>query len=376
MQPNLPPEPAVAQNGLAPAPPAPAVAPAATPMAQTAALIANRLAAMQPSAGVGAAGNSVASMGMRNISPAMNAQNLRALQNAYQAQLTQNMNGMAMAGLARNGALQARGGPVAMRQPTNVLVNGRASGTPTAGAAYAAAGATTQKRKYTPSTARYNRPVAASPAYKYARAASGTRAPTNNYKNQLHAQDAAAKYKAAYNNAGPAIVNLVENAAAYFEGKDTPEALRDKERSFERYVFNVDMLSEIFEGPLPNDKDGGGTRREAAKQREQRVAVLQRIGGRMLSRTHEERMAELDAYRESYEKLAGEHRRTEKGSMRLFQKLDRAKSTDELRRLRAEYEQLHGVKFVDFPAPMVKRELDRTLPQLKPKNTTKIIQFP
>jgi hypothetical protein len=72
------------------------------------------------------------------------------------------------------------------------------------------------------------------------------------FKQYVHARQASGRYKAAYNGAGPAIVQVVENAAAYFEGRDNGESLASKKRCFERYQFNVDLLTEIFDGPVPD----------------------------------------------------------------------------------------------------------------------------
>jgi hypothetical protein len=74
-------------------------------------------------------------------------------------------------------------------------------------------------------------------------------AAATSFKQSAHARQASARFKAAYNGAGAPIVQVVENAAAYFEGRDTSETVLDKKRSYERYQFNVDMLSEIFDGP-------------------------------------------------------------------------------------------------------------------------------
>lgn len=336
--------------------------------------------AMRTGASAGVGGG-----GVMTITPGIAAQNVQAYQNAYHAQLSQTINGVNIATLAARHTATPRTAPnTAVRPQPSIMINGRKMTAPSAAPAATAApvAATPQKRKYTTTAQRQAAAATAgssgniaSPSYKYSRTQNG-RTLTNNCKNHLHATDAAAKYKAAYNNAGPAIVNLVENAAAYFEGKDTPEAIRDKERSYERYTFNAEMLGEIFEGPLPSSAPVEARSKLRARQRESRDAVLKRVGARMAARTHVERMQELDAFRKRYEALEGEYRGAEKGCMRLFQKLDRATSTDELRKLRAEYELLHGVKFVDFPAPMVKRELDRSLPQWKPKSQPKILHFP
>lgn len=47
---------------------------------------------------------------------------------------------------------------------------------------------------------------------------------------------------------------MVENAAAYFEGKETAEAIEDKALSWERYHRNSNLLKEIFDGVEPQEK--------------------------------------------------------------------------------------------------------------------------
>lgn len=240
-----------------------------------------------------------------------------------------------------------------------------------------------QKRGY-PSV--NGRPVSSAgasslPAQKYLRTAANGRAPMNNYKNHLHAQEAATRFKAAYNNAGPALVNIVENAASYFEGKDTPESIKDKERSYQRYVFNSDLLSEIFEGPLPGNVEEKDeevtipTSREAL-ERVMKMSILEEVGGKMLARSHSERMAELRTLKEKYSKMEEKHRRSEKGSMRLFQKIDRATSIDELRQIRAEYEKNYDVTFVEHPPLFEKRELDHSLPHISLGTEATIVRLP
>jgi len=225
--------------------------------------------------------------------------------------------------------------------------------------------------------------ASSTPTQKYIRTPNG-RAPANNYKNHLHAQDAATRFKAAYNNAGPALVNIVENAAAYFEGKDTPEAVKDKERSFERYLFNADLLSEIFDGPLPElsgESDEGKaksadpkkTPAQVALERVLKVNLLEGIGGRMMNRSLEERVSELDALKERFTRMENTHRKAEKGCMRLFQKVDRASSIDELRRVRAEYEKEMGVTFVEHPPLFEKRTLDRSMSSISTQASEAII---
>ncbi len=245
---------------------------------------------------------------------------------------------------------------------------------------------TVQKRGY---SAMNGRPASAAgasstPPQKYIRTTPNGRAPMNNYKNHLHAQDAATRFKAAYNNAGPALVNIVENAAVYFEGKDTPEAIQDKERSYQRYIFNSDLLSEIFEGPLPGEKGVDKVEKNEKTEssgresieRVMKMKVMEEIGGKMMMRSHGERMAELNALREKYSNMEEDHRKAEKGSMRLFQKIDRATSIDELRRIRAEYEKMYDVTFVEHPPLFEKRELDRSLPHVSLGAEATIVELP
>ena len=66
----------------------------------------------------------------------------------------------------------------------------------------------------------------------------------------------------------------IENAATYIEGKDTPEATRDKERLFTRYTFKVNTLSRIFKGSLPDDEKGANIRER--RQHGRRIYVASR----------------------------------------------------------------------------------------------------
>lgn len=211
------------------------------------------------------------------------------------------------------------------------------------------------------------------------------------FKQKTHAQQGGAKFKAAYNGAGPAIVNIVENAASYFEGKDSPEAIQDKTRSYERYQFNVDMLTEIFDGPMPDTADDNdaveaadamqvedsaiepGRAEVSAKELGERV--LQLVGGRMMSRTNKERMAELSALEKKYMDVESQNRVAEKMSMRLFQKLERAETLEDVNAVRAEFERVNQVRFVDAPPVMVRQQVDKSQPLKSFGNDVRILSF-
>ena len=158
-----------------------------------------------------------------------------------------------------------RAAPANMRVGNTPLANGRACNTMTSPmkASYAiAANAHAQKLRYTPTAQRYRKKQKQSmqtPRYKYARTASG-RAITKHCKNQVHAQDTKRNSRPRVMARSQHSLVYIENAATYFAGKDTPEATRDKELSFRRYTFDVDMLSEIFKGSLPDDEKGASIR--------------------------------------------------------------------------------------------------------------------
>ncbi len=226
----------------------------------------------------------------------------------------------------------------------------------------------------------------AAAAWKYQRLNPGT---ANNAF--LNPTANAAKMNTGYGNKGPTFVNIVENAAADFEGKPRPEDVVDKERSEERYQFNVDMLEEIFDGPLQRAQDdtagrktantAGLTRakegtRNAEHERTIRENVLRRIGEKMLSRTHDERMAEFNELLARYSRLENGQTSAEKGSMKNFQKLERATDAEDILKIREEYEQGNGLKFVEAPAPIVKKAVDYSLTPLRAHLQARIAQFP
>lgn len=188
------------------------------------------------------------------------------------------------------------------------------------------------------------------------------------FKQKVHARTAGAKFKAAYNGAGPAIVNIVENAAAYFEGKDSPEVISDQAKSYERYQFNVDLLSEIFNGAPPetsfqgaesNPTDDPGEERRIANN-----TVLQDIAKRMRKRTSSEMAAELSGIEEKYRRLEAETKVAERANMRMFQRLERAETDREIEAVKRDFEREHNVHFEDAPPPLVRRKLDKSLPPL------------
>lgn len=188
------------------------------------------------------------------------------------------------------------------------------------------------------------------------------------FKQKVHARTAGAKYKAAYNGAGPAIVNIVENAAAYFEGKDSPETISDQAKSFERYQFNVDLLSEIFDGAPPETNIEGadpGSGDSAKRDRPPiKNSLLQDVAKRMRSRTRDDIAVELHMVEESVKKLESETKVAERANMRMFQRLERAETEEEIEDVKRDFEREHNVRFENSPPPLVRRKLDKSLPPL------------
>lgn len=200
------------------------------------------------------------------------------------------------------------------------------------------------------------------------------------FKQKVHARTAGAKYKAAYNGAGPAIVNIVENAAAYFEGKDSPETLSDQAKSFERYQFNVELLSEIFDGaPLKNNTESSDAGTAASGLEDIRPAsnsVLRDVAKRMRSRTRDDMAVELHIIAERYKNLESETKVAERANMRMFQRLERAETEEEIEAVKRDFEREHNVRFEDSPPPLVRRKLDKSLPPLvMPDDQCRILRF-
>lgn len=206
------------------------------------------------------------------------------------------------------------------------------------------------------------------------------------FKQKIHARQAGAKFKSAYNGAGPAIVNIVENAAAYFEGRDAPEVIKDQAKSYARYQFNVDLLAEIFDGPVldPEDEedidasinaakhDGDGDVQmvndtiPASKTPEVQQAKLLRDVARQAVLADAARTTETITVLEAQSvQLSEEVRQAERINMRLFQQLERAETVSEIEEVRRSFEQDSGTTLRSDPPPMVKRKLDLTLPRVR-----------
>lgn len=195
------------------------------------------------------------------------------------------------------------------------------------------------------------------------------------FKQKVHARVAGEKFKAAYDGAGPATVTVVENAAAYFEGKDTSEVIRDQAKSYSRYQFNVDLLTEIFDGP-PSDEEGDAEM-EIDKAEDDVKNVMREVTKRMRSPVSPEDTAiELELWEESFRRLENETRETERANMRLFQRLERAETEEEVEAVKQEFERYHKVRLSGAPPPLVRRKLDKSLPPvLMPDNECRILRF-
>lgn len=199
------------------------------------------------------------------------------------------------------------------------------------------------------------------------------------HKQKVYARAAGSKFKAAYNGAGPAIVNIVENAAAYFEGKDLPEVILDRTKSYERYQFNVDLLSEIFDGPPPEAEEGRQDEDVAMKEvggSDANATVELELAKRMGSRTNGEIASELKMWEENYRKLENATKESDRANMRMFQRLERAETEEEIHAVKRDFEREHGICLPCAPPPLVKRKLDKSLPPvLMPDDKCHILRF-
>lgn len=199
------------------------------------------------------------------------------------------------------------------------------------------------------------------------------------HKQKVHARTAGAKFKAAYNGAGPALVNIVENAAAYFEGKDSPEVIVDRTKSYERYQFNVDLLTEIFDGPPPETEEQekyGDVTMADADASDPKAAVTQELAKRMRSRANGEFGYEMKAWEESYKKLEKFSKESDRANMRLFQRLERAETEEDIDAVKRDFEEENNIRLPSAPPPLVRRKLDKSLaPVIMPDDKCHILRF-
>lgn len=236
-------------------------------------------------------------------------------------------------------------------------------------------------------------------------------------KQYIHARQASERYKAAYNGAGSAIVHVVENAAAYFEGHDASEVEVDKKRSYERYQFNVKMLEEIFDGPplsvskvrsafSPSDDEKccavDGSRNHVDKsstlvestsgdhvthkttgnvsdsrrgRKDTADGLMHRIASSMVRRTNAERADVLSGLEERFRDLESQDNYIENVSVRPFQKLERAHTIEEIEKVRREFEAEHNIQFIEAPQTVLKRDLDRGVQSPVHASDLRIIKF-
>lgn len=202
------------------------------------------------------------------------------------------------------------------------------------------------------------------------------------FKQKIHARAAGEKFKAAYNGAGPSMVNVVENAAAYFTGKDSPEVIQDQAKSYARYQFNVDLLSEIFDGAPPQEDQNRMDidRQDVPNRRPEGVLkanAMREVAKRMRSSSspgYDE--AELERWEASFKQLESNTKETERANMRLFQRLERAETEEEIESVKRDFERYHDVRIDGAPPPLVRRKLDKSLtPVLMPDNQCRILRF-
>lgn len=265
---------------------------------------------------------------------------------------------------------------------------------------------------------------AGSPIAAGASASNTSRLQNTCFKQYAHAQHATARYKAAYNGGGAAIVQVVENAAAYFEGRDTTDIQLNKESSLDRYRFNIDMLSEIFDGPpLPRsevrkssdhqpaansavDGDGdtvmkgdtpakqgvpqaagtagasartgeGGSSHCVDDERRKQLAesMLQRLADGMRSRSPGDRELEVAKVESEYQSLVKNEKDVEKVMLRSLHKLEKARTPAEVHRVRREFEAEHGVRFVEGGKPIAQRTISKNVPAFVPPAKLRVVKL-
>lgn len=203
------------------------------------------------------------------------------------------------------------------------------------------------------------------------------------FKQKLHARQAGAKFRAAYNRAGPAFVNIVENAAAYFEGKVTPEVAKNQTQSFERYQFNVEMLNEIFDGPQYDGDDGEETMVEGGEMQTNGTPIGANTNTPMIMRDMARKVIRADAKKQSeqmtlledqFRNLEEEMKQTERVNMRLYQRVERAESVEQIEELKRDLQQEYGIHLTIEPPPIQRRKVDKSLPKFSFDNA-RIIHF-
>lgn len=204
------------------------------------------------------------------------------------------------------------------------------------------------------------------------------RTPMPGIKHELHQDQAGAKFKAAYNGAGPLMVKIVENAAAYLEGKETAQQIQDKKISLERYQFNVNLLKELFEDGLNDEDEDGMEAMEIEDPKEYtdlKRRIAQSIAERAVNRTEDEQIKEIAEVEKNVSELVGKTGTVQKIKARPFRRLEQAKTAQDIAKARADYEKEFSVTFEDAPRPVVK--VDLSLPENKfdKMENAKIIQL-
>lgn len=217
------------------------------------------------------------------------------------------------------------------------------------------------------------------------------------FKQKTHAKVAGPKFKAAYNGAGPAIVSIVENAAAYFEGMDNPDVFADQAKSYARYQFNVGLLNEIFDGPVTDrhdddhDNDGaesmaGGTDAAAnangfgsenGENDENGVKcnLLRDIARRVVSANAKEQAEEMKEMENRFRDLEDDMKNSERINMRLFQRVERTETPDQIETLKRDLKRDYGILIQHDPSPIKRRKVDKTLPRLTTNDDLNLVRF-
>jgi len=163
----------------------------------------------------------------------------------------------------------------------------------------------------------------------------------------------AEKFKASFNGAGTTTATMVKNAAAYFEGRESAEAIEDKAISWERYHRNIDLLKEVFDCASP-------------VQKKRPLDVDSQKLGRLLGITSERyTMADVEkAGAARLEKLVEEYQRLEEADdgrdrlhMKAFHRIEKATTMEEIKEAQADFERAHKLRIVEAQPRIIERPL-------------------
>lgn len=202
-----------------------------------------------------------------------------------------------------------------------------------------------------------------------------TRSVDTPLKQKMHTKQTGTPFKPAHNGHGPAIFNIVESAASYFEGAHNHDMCADLSKSYTRYQFNIDLLNQIFDGGAVEETGDllhGITDFERELSRSQ---LMRDIAHKTIKSDVKMQLEDVAELEKSFRELQDDVVPTEKPNWRILQRIDQADTPDKIDALERELKRDFAIGTENDQPPIKQQKVDNTLPRLANNKDFCVLSF-